>query len=81
MDLVKFLNDYWLVLAGIFSGIWGYAHLHAEVKALKAARSNEIEEHKEKEKTMWAKVDSMNTTLTAVLTEVAHLRGMLEGRK
>ena len=77
MDVLKFLNTYWLIIGSIFCGFAWLIRLESKILNLE----NNISKNHDSYKELWLKINDIQISLNAIATSLARLEGRLEGSK
>ena len=77
MDIVNFINQYWLIFGAIFGSTIWFIRLEATVMNLKTR----IDMHGDSYKELWSKINEIQSSLASIATSLARLEGRLEGNK
>lgn len=70
MDVLQFLNNYWMMVLSIVGVIGWFVRLEVKVSA-----------HAESNDKLWLKMDSLQQQNTNILQAVSRVEGRLEGRR
>lgn len=80
--MLDFLVKLWPIFAGAFAGfvaglIW-LVRLESKVHNLKEAHNTHIQNAKEKNETLWTKIDTIQTSILTLVQGLARIEGKLD---
>lgn len=81
IGLVQLISDLWPIFTGFIISIIWFIRLEAKVLFLKENHKDHVDAVTRKDAALWAKVDSLQTSITNVLQGVARLEGKMDSHR
>lgn len=81
IGLVQLISDLWPIFVGFVIAIIWFIRLEAKVLFLRESHKDHVEAVVRKDAALWAKVDSLQASITNVLQGVARLEGKMDSHR
>lgn len=78
---LEFILRAWPVFAALIGVVAWFIRLESKVLYLERDHLKQNESNEKRESTMWAKIDAIQATSTAILQSLAKIEGKLEARE